>query len=112
NLTVNTGVTISAPAWNANVNGFSILVARKVLTLSGSSRINMDSKGYRGGNLSVSGGTAGEGTADDMKLQGTANGTGGGGGKATGSGGGGGGGHATDGTEGSSSNKGDKGLAG
>lgn len=63
NVTVNSGVTWSAPAWNGNFGGIIVFFAKKKVTVNGT--INVSGKGFRGGAYDTSlggwGGYGGEG---------------------------------------------------
>ena len=105
NVTVNTGITWTAKAWDGTVGGILCFLASGTVTISGT--INASGKGFRGG-TGVAAATAnqGEGTAGGGVQTTSANGNGGGGGTSSeGAGqysnGGGGGGHAAAGTAGS-----------
>ena len=92
NVTVNSGVTYSAKAWNGTVGG--ILGFLYSGTLSGAGVIDASGKGFRGGDSAGTGsykiGKQGEGTTGAGGTQSTsANGNGGGGGGVAPSGGGG-----------------------
>lgn len=104
NVTINSGITYTAKAWNGTVGGILAFLANGTITVTGS--ISAAGKGYRGG--AGGGGTAsatqGEGTTGTGTTSTAANGTGGGGGaNCTGAPSyalGGGGGYATVGTTG------------
>jgi len=106
-LTVNSGVTVTAPAYSSGKGGFIVYWAKESIDINGA--LNLKSKGYAGGAKSSWGNWAsqGEGTAGAGSAAQAANGNGGGGGKSgTGNagshpgGGGGGGGHANAGSNG------------
>lgn len=107
NVTINSGVTYSAKAWNGTVGGILCFIANGTVTVTGS--ISASGKGFRGG----AGGTgntnndalSGEGTIGVSAATYLANGNGGGGGHGKGgvgnnAGGGGGGGYANTGSNG------------
>jgi len=101
NVTVNSGVTYSAKAWNGTVGG--ILAFLYSGTLSGAGVIDASGKGFRGASAvsSITSAVQGEGTAGASGTTGTAaNGNGGGGGSANAvsSAGGGGGANGANGT--------------
>lgn len=106
-VTVNTGVTWSAKAWDGNVGGILAFLCKGTTNIVGA--INLTGKGYRGGTCGANDQTSrqGEGTSGDRNGNSTAtNGSGAGGGEigfhgSKGSAGGGGGGHAANGTIGS-----------
>lgn len=106
NVTINTGITLTAKAWNGTVGGIVAFLANGTITVTGT--ITASSKGFIGGTARSGvdhGGYQGESsTAAGGSESTSANGTGGGGGGSgagTGGGGGGaGGGHATVGTSG------------
>lgn len=78
NVTVNSGITWSAPSWDGNKGGILAFLAKGTITITGT--INGVGVGFRGGNSG--GGTqysCGEGTGGDRANQRTANGNGGGG---------------------------------
>lgn len=120
NVTVNSGVTWTAKAWDGTVGGVLAFLANGTVTINGT--ISADGKGFIGGTATSPSGTdgvnnegkTGEGTTGaSISQQNTSNGNGGGGGYQAGgsAGGGGGGGHATTGTDGGrSSNGGDGGT--
>lgn len=97
NVTINSGFTYTAKAWNGTVGG--ILAFLYNGTLSGAGNLSANGKGFRGGAAvtQVSGGNQGEGTAGAGTVSAAANGNGGGGGQADsiGAAGGGGGGNST-----------------
>ncbi len=99
NVTINSGKTYTAKAWDGTVGGILAFLASGTVTVTGN--IVADSCGFRGGttvnaSMTATSGNQGEGTAGIGGTTSTAaNGNGGGGGSAasnTGSGGGGGGG--------------------
>lgn len=123
NVTVDSGKTWTAKAWNGTVGGILCFLASGTITVTGT--ITADGGdgsvtgtggsggGYRGGDANTGGGNitanCGEGTDGASAQQTGANGNGGGGAKMTGGGNaaaGGGGGHATSGTAGTSSDPG------
>ncbi len=109
-VTVNTGVTWTAKAWNGTVGGILAFLANGTVTVTGS--ITAGAKGYLGGSDQTTydaAGKQGEGTAGARDgLSKNANGSGGGGAEGgatepasdTRGGGGGGGGHASSGSTG------------
>jgi hypothetical protein len=106
NVTVNSGITYTAKAWDGLKGGILAFLANGTVTVTGT--ITATGKGYRGGSEvsgSAVGGKQGEGTINgDFATSTAANGNGGGGGAGgsafDGGGGGGGGGHAITGTTG------------
>ena len=104
NVTVNSGITWTAKAWNGTVGGILCFLASGTVTVTGT--ISGIGKGYRKGaaGTASAGGTQGEGTSGTGSVSQSANESGGGGGRketsGLDSGGGGGGGHATSGTTG------------
>lgn len=114
NVTVNTGITWTAKAWNGTVGGILTFLANGTVTVTGT--ITASGKGFRGGASSTSNdgitGWEGEGTAGASDTRSTsANGNGGGGGTgdASSDGGGtaacgGGGGNGAAGSKGSNGN--------
>lgn len=113
-VTVNTGVTYTAKAWNGTVGGILAWVANSTTTITGS--LNAKGLGFRGGNENEGFNifaTQGEGTAGLGTTIDAANGNGGGGGfSGNGSGAGAGGGNGTAGNAGSSAGSGGGGFAG
>ncbi|MBI5032504.1 MAG: peptidoglycan DD-metalloendopeptidase family protein [Chloroflexi bacterium] len=105
-VTVQSGGTLTAPAWDGSTGGILIFRALNTTTVSG--LISLTGKGFRGGmGLQVAGNSesySGESPTSTSARQFTANGTGGGGGRNGGSNGGdgqgGGGGYATSGQNG------------
>jgi hypothetical protein len=104
NVTVNSGITWTAKAWDGTVGGILAFLANGTVTVTGT--ITATGKGFRGGALIAAGsgggyGYRGEGTAGDNGTQQyTANGSGGGGGYEPNQNGGGGGGNGTGGVQG------------
>lgn len=107
NLTVNTGVTWSAPSWDTSIGGWLLAAVQKTYTQVGN--LDLDSKGHQGGGSSIYGrGASAEGTDgasygsnDSTANQNMGNGGGGGGGGTRETpGGGAGGGNAAAGTGG------------
>ncbi len=108
NLTVNSGVTLSAPAWDGSTGGILAILAKETVTITGT--ISAVGSGYRGGSGQNGGGDRpgvggqGESVGGTGGYSNAANGTGGGGAGHLTSyehpGGGGGGGHATGGANG------------
>lgn len=102
NFTINSGVTLTCPAWNGGNDGIIPILASATFTLTGS--ISLSSKGFDGGDQ-VGGagnntGEAGEGHPAAGTVSVSANGNGGGGGSLVSDSnrsGGGGGGNGTDG---------------
>ncbi len=95
NLTVPTGTTLNAPAWNGNTGGILAVTAGGTVTVAGT--VSMDGRGFRGRGHACTyrcgRGFQGEGTVGLGGVNIVANGNGGGGGGAgqdDGSGGGGG----------------------
>lgn len=104
NVTVNSGKTWTAKAWNGTVGGILAFVCNGTLTNNGS--ITAKGKGFSRGGLSVAGqaGNQGEGTGGIGTQSTSSNGNGAGGGAfyalSPANGGGGGGGNQTNGTDG------------
>lgn len=115
-ITVNSGITVAAPAWNGSYGGILFLMASSSLTNSGT--LSASYVGFRGGDGSSSGsrqGRQGEGYTSAGGASTAANTTGGGGGvpdtaSNDGGGGGSGGSHATAGTSGGTKNNGGPGT--
>lgn len=80
-ITINTGVTYSAPAWDGNVGG--ILALACIGTVSVVGTLSATSLGFRGGTMTSSQGNTGEGTGGASSGTTSANGNGGGGGVRT-----------------------------
>lgn len=80
-VTVNTGVTYSAPAWDGNVGGILAFMCIGTVNIVGS--LNATSMGFRGGSMTSSQGGTGEGTGGASSNTTSANGNGGGGGCRT-----------------------------
>lgn len=97
-LTINSGVTISAPAWQGGVFGVLFMVAKTAININGT--ITASGKGFRGGRGGDSYHEYGEGIngAAGNATNGNANANAGGSGHGTGYGGGAGGGNAAQGT--------------
>lgn len=84
-VTVNTGVTWTAKAWNGSVGGILAYMCNGLRNVMGT--ISVKGKGYRGGTGTVGGsvgGNQGEGTAGAGSRSTAANGNGGGGGSFSG----------------------------
>lgn len=81
NVTINSGVSYTAKAWDGNVGGIIGWFAKGTTTINGS--VTGAGKGFRGGNGATSQGQAssGEGTAGASVAQRSANGNAGGGGQ-------------------------------
>lgn len=116
NVTINSGITYTAKAWNGTVGGILSFLANGTVTVTGT--ITATGKGYRGGASPGTGsgldGYQGEGESGTGARSYLANGAGGGGGdylinQATY---GGGGGHATNGQTGPNDNNGAEGIGG
>lgn len=117
NVTVNSGVTYSAKAWNGTVGGILAFIANGTVTITGTLSAGLlgpgggfstANQGFRG---NTTAGGQGEGTAGaGGSVNGVANGNGGGGGSGTYAGGAGGG-HANTGTAGSGTTGGTGGNA-
>lgn len=109
NITINSGVTLNAKAWDGNIGGLLVLMGN---TLSGDGSINLNSDGFRaysGTSSQNTTGRTGEGTGGGGNVQSrSANGNGGGagGGDAADGSDGGGGGNANSGGSGSNSPEG------
>ena len=102
-ITVDSGKTLTAKAWNGTVGGILALMSSGQVTITGT--ISASGKGHRGGPTSTQGvtqGLSGEGSSGTYASQTAANGSGGGGGYGTtgSTGAGGGGGHAAAGSNG------------
>lgn len=100
-VTINSGKTWTAKAWDGSVGGILAFLANGTVTITGT--ISATGKGYRGGANGTTQATQGEGSTGVGTTSVSANGTGGGGGQGDSgnqSSGGGGGGHATSGTNG------------
>lgn len=82
NVTINSGITYTAKAWNGTVGGILAFIANGTVTVTGT--ITVAGKGFRGGATSsfvrYTFGYSGEGSTGASALQRTANGNGGGGG--------------------------------
>lgn len=107
NVTINSGVTYSAKAWNGTVGGIFMFMANGTVSIVGN--ISASAKGFRGGvggtGSTNNDATSGEGTIGIQAATYLANGNGGGGGHGKGgvgnnAAGGGGGGHASAGSNG------------
>lgn len=102
NVTVNSGITYTAKAWDGTVGGILSFIASGTVTATGT--ISANAKGFRGGvgGTAAGTGTQGESTTGAGSATNAANGSGGGGGTGTNDGGSGGGGgsHATVGVNG------------
>lgn len=116
NVTVNSGVTWTAKAWNGTVGGILAFLANGTITVTGT--ITATGKGFRGG-ASYEGGHStayqGEGISGTGSQSTAANGQGGGGGTpgvGSGYGGGGGGGNAANGETGTFNGSGTPGTGG
>jgi hypothetical protein len=110
---IDTGVTLTAKAWDGTVGGIVGWFCNGTVTVTGS--ITTTGKGFTGGSNHNSGnGYTGEGSSGASKLDTNAYGSGGGGGqeRASGGNGGGGGGHFATGTTGDVNTGGDGGTAG
>ena len=95
NITINSGFTLTAKAWDGTVGGIIAYMASG--TVTGTENITATGKGFRGGAGKGAGqgfGNSGEGTEGASVQQASANGNGGGGGQETSSGDAGGGGGA------------------
>lgn len=92
NVTINTGVTYTAKAWNGTTGGILAFIASGTITINGT--ISADYCGFRGGLGAVSAATGiqGEGTAGTGIASSDVNASGGGGGRGSNNGGSGGGG--------------------
>jgi hypothetical protein len=119
NVTINSGVTLTAKAWDGNIGGIVAILAKGTVTVTGT--ITAKGKGYRGGagtinNASVNPGTQGESYNDIGTTSTNANNGGGGGGSNNNNinfaGNGAGGGYATTGTNGGSAFGGTGGTGG
>lgn len=98
NVTINSGVTWTAKAWDGNVGGILGFFAKGTVTVTGT--IAGNGRGFRGGSApSFNNANQGEGTGGAGTLSTAANGNGGGGTSGSGRGGAGGG-HAVSGTTG------------
>lgn len=117
NVTINSGITYSAKAWNGTVGGILAFISNGTVTVSSTGSISASGTGYRGGAAGANGinsspqghqgeGTTGFGTDSYGSANYSANGNGGGGGSNGSSpqnaGAGGGGGNGTAGTDGTS----------
>lgn len=86
-VTVNSGVTYTAKAWNGTVGGILAFLCSGTVTITGT--ITATGKGFRGGALGTPSGYCGEGTGGASSMTVNANGNGGGGGgNSSGAGGG------------------------
>lgn len=104
---IDTGVTLTAKAWDGTVGGIVSWICNGLSSVVGT--INLSYKRYRGGQAPGGApGNSGEGTSGASVAQYTANGSGGGGGGNGGGpeGGAGGGGHANSGGDGTGTNHG------
>lgn len=77
NVTVNSGITWTAKAWNGTVGGILGFLANGTVTITGN--IFADGKGYRGGSTTFAPAFQGEGTAGIGVASASPNGNGGGG---------------------------------
>lgn len=80
-VTINSSVTYSAPAWDGNKGGILALLANGPIAVTGT--LSASSLGFRGGAMSSAQGGTGEGTGGASSSTSAANGNGGGGGVRT-----------------------------
>lgn len=73
NITIDSGVTLTAKAWNGSTGGILALLSQNPPTLNGS--ISLDGTGFRGGNAASSGGNqwGHQGEGETGNNQGTSN---------------------------------------